>query len=178
MDVTECPLPTKRLIMRRCAETDAPFFLDLLTSLSWIENIGDRGVYCLSDARRYIRTKIFPGYKRPGMGNWLVCLKDGTPVGCVGVYERPGLELPDFGFAFLEVYHGKGYALEASRSGMDLAQKAGLTELLAITLPTNKPSIRLLKKLGFREEDTIQMPNDPAPLLKMRWIIARDKTHD
>jgi ribosomal-protein-alanine N-acetyltransferase len=172
MITTDSPMPTERLSMHRCTEEDAPFFLDLLTSRLWIQNIGDRGVYNLTDARRYIRTKVMPGYKRPGLGNWLVRLNDGTPIGCVGVYDRPGLELPDFGFAFLEEYHGQGYAYEAAKSGMAYARRAGMTELLAITLPTNLPSIRLLKKLGFVAGEIVDIPNDPAPLLKLRWIIS------
>ena len=176
MNTSDCPLPTERLSLHRCTEEDAPFFLDLLTSRLWIKNIGDRGVYNITDAKRYIRTKVIPGYKRPGLGNWLVRLKDGTPIGCVGIYERDGLELPDFGFAFLEDYHGKGYAHEAAQSGMANALRVGITELLAITLPTNEPSIRLLKKLGFEEVEIVRIPNDPVPLLKLRWALSEEKS--
>ncbi|MTB50171.1 GNAT family N-acetyltransferase [Lewinella sp. W8] len=176
MSIADVPDATPRLSIHRCTVEDAPFFLELLNSPLWLQNIGDRGVYNLSDARRYIRTKILPAYKHPGLGNWLVRLKDGTPIGCVGVYDRPGLDLPDFGFAFLEAYHGRGYALEAARTGIAHAIRSGFTELLAITLPSNEPSIRLLKKLGFAEEEIIHIPKDPAPLLKLRWIISEDKT--
>jgi RimJ/RimL family protein N-acetyltransferase len=150
---------------------DAPFILELLNSPDWLKNIGDRGVYNLDQARDYITDKCLPAYEVPGCGPMLCCLKtDGTIIGNTGVYDRPGLDLPDFGFAFLPQYHKQGYAHEASISNMAFAQAHGQTELLAITLPTNHPSIRLLEKLGFiREPDLILIEGDEEELLLLRW---------
>ncbi len=165
------PLPTERLILRRATLKDAPFILELVNSPGWLKNIGDRGIYNLDQARNYITEKCLPAYKVPGCGPMLCALKsDGTIIGNTGVYDRPGLDLPDFGFAFLPQYHGQGYAHEASVSNMAYAQEHGHTELLAITLPTNRPSIRLLEKLGFnREPDLIRIEGDEEELLLLRW---------
>jgi RimJ/RimL family protein N-acetyltransferase len=152
---------------------DAPFILELLNTPDWLKNIGDRGVYNLDQARDYIIEKCLPAYEVPGCGPMLCCLKtDGTIIGNTGVYDRPGLDLPDFGFAFLPEYHKQGYAHEASISNMAFAQAHGHTELLAITLPINKPSIRLLEKLGFvREPDMIRIEGDDEELLLLRWRV-------
>lgn len=167
----DAPSPTERLILRRATLEDAPFFLALLNSKGWLDNIGDRGVYTLEDANSYISDRILKSYDTPGCGPMLCVLKsDGTIIGNTGVYDRPGLDLPDFGFAFLDQYQRQGYAHEASISNMAYAQKHGHTELLAITLPTNQPSIRLLEKLGFiREPELIRIPNDDEELLLLRW---------
>jgi len=165
------PHPTKRLTLRPVTLQDAPFILKLLTSKGWLDNIGDRSVYTLDDARGYITEKLLPTYEHPGCGPMLCVLKsDGTIIGNTGVYSRPGLDTPDFGFAFLEAYHGQGYAYEASVSNLAYAVAHGHTELLAITLPTNEPSLSLLGRLGFeREPELIRLPGDEEELVLLRW---------
>lgn len=162
--------PTERLTYRRATIDDAPFMLELLTSPGWLKYIGDRGVYELEDARQYIREKILPGYQTPGCGTILALSKDdGTILGNVGIYDRPGLDSVDFGFAFLPQYHGQGYAYEASMACLEWAETFGHQELLAITLPENAPSLRLLKRLGFeREPGLIRIPNDDADLVLLK----------
>lgn len=163
------PLETQRLYLRKATIEDAPFFLALLTSKGWLDNIGDRGVYTLEDAGKYFREKILPGYEVPGQGTMLCVLKsNGTIIGNTGVYDRPGLELKDFGFAFLEAYHGQGYAFEASEANLAHAESHGINELLAITLPGNGPSLRLLGRLGFEREKMIRLANDPEELILLR----------
>lgn len=164
------PQPTERLIFRRFTLDDAPFLLDLLTSPGWLKYIGDRGVHDIAGAENYINERILPAYKGQGCGAMLVIRKtDGIALGNVGVYERPGLDLPDFGFAFLPQHFGQGYAYEASVSGLAYAAAQGQRELLAITLPHNLPSLRLLDKLGFIKEGEVQLRHDPEKLQLLRW---------
>lgn len=162
--------PTDRLHYRRVALSDAGFLLQLLNSPGWLENIGDRGVYTLEDARSYISRRILPAYESPGCGPYLaVRTSDGEVLGNVGTYARPGLDSPDFGFAFLPQFHRRGYAYEASVASLAHARAYGHRELLAITLPTNEASIRLLNKLGFRHNgETVRLPDDEDELLLLR----------
>ncbi len=162
-------LETERLYLRKATPDDAHFFLALLTSKGWLDNIGDRGVYTLADAKKYVEEKILPGYQVPGQGTMLCLLKsDGTIIGNTGIYDRPGLDLKDFGFAFLEAFHGQGYAFEASVANLAHAKSHGINELLAITLPTNGPSLRLLGRLGFEREKMIRLEGDPEELVLLR----------
>lgn len=167
------PSPTERLTLRPLTEADAPFILELFNTPGWLANIGDRGVHTLEDARTYITEKYLPAFATPGCGTMLCVLKsDGTIIGCTGVYSRPGLDLADFGFAFLPAYHGQGYAYEAAVSNLAYAIAHGHKELLAITLPSNNPSIRLLEKLGFvREQEPVRLPGDEVELLLLRWRV-------
>ncbi|MEL7159394.1 MAG: GNAT family N-acetyltransferase, partial [Bacteroidota bacterium] len=117
-----------------------------------------------------VTEKILPAYAQAGVGNWMVERKrDGLALGFVGVYVRPGLDVPDFGFSFLAEHHGRGYALEAARSARAFAVASGLEALKAITLPTNKPSLRLLDRLGFVREGTFRPPGDEEELILLRW---------
>lgn len=167
--------PTKRLTYRRVTIDDAAFMLELLTSPGWLKYIGDRKVYDLEDARHYIRANILPAYQKPGCGPLLAVRKsDGIILGNVGTYDRDGLDGVDFGFAFLPQYHGHGYAYEASLAGIAHAEQHGHREFLAITLPINTPSLRLLEKLGFqRERDLIRLPNDEADLVLLRHTTPK-----
>jgi len=164
---------TERLTYRRVNVDDDAFILALLTSPGWLKFIGDRGVSDLASARRYIKEKIFPAYRQPGGGPFLAIRKtDGVVLGNVGTYQRPGLNRPDFGFAFLPEYHSQGFAHEASLAGLDYAKKYGHQEVLAITLPDNAPSLKLLTKLGFqRQPDLVTLPGDDAELVLLRKTL-------
>ena len=70
-------LETGRLTLREIVDDDAPFILELLNDPSFIENIGDRGVRSLDDARAYIRNGPVTSYGHHGFGLWLVEVKQG-----------------------------------------------------------------------------------------------------
>lgn len=63
----------------------------------------------------------------------------------------------DLGYCFHSDYHGKGYAFESCRALMDyLACKKSIKTFTAGTALENKPSCRLLQKLGFTLQKTEQ----------------------
>jgi ribosomal-protein-alanine N-acetyltransferase len=147
-------LGTARLRLRDLAAADAPFILTLLNEPSFIENIGDRGVRTLEDARVYIENGPVASYVRFGFGLYLVELNESEqPIGICGILKRDALRDPDLGFAFLPAYWRQGYALESAAAVRHYARaELGLGRLLAIANPANAGSIRLLEKLGFRFE--------------------------
>ncbi len=79
-------------------------------------------------------------------------------MGACGLYERPGLDVVDIGFAFLEPYEGKGYGMEAAIKLLQVAKKEfNLTKVCAITDKKNIASQKLLSKLGLSFEKNIEM---------------------
>ena len=159
-------LETDRLLVRKLTVTDDAFILTLLNEPSWLENIGDKGVRTLADAQTYIRQGPMAMYDRTGFGLYLVESKQSRePMGLCGLIKREGLDDVDLGFAFLSQFWGKGYAFEAATAVVDYGQTVlGISPIVAITLPTNTPSSTLLKKLGFQQNGTIQLPNDDEQL--------------
>lgn len=152
---------TARLRLREYVLSDAPFVFELVNQPSWIANIGDRGVRTLADARAYITNRLRPSYASDGFGFWCVELLDSTPVGLCGLVQRPQLDAPDIGYAFLPAFWGHGYAREAAEATVGLARDTyRLARLVAIVTPTNAPSIRLLEHLGMTLESTTRMPGD------------------
>jgi [ribosomal protein S5]-alanine N-acetyltransferase len=161
-------LDTARLSVRDLAPADAPFILALLNEPSFIQNIADRGVRTLEDARRYVEDGPMASYARHGFGLYLVELSEPrTPIGICGVLRRDALPDPDLGFAFLPAYWKQGYAFESAAAVRHYARTAlGIGRLLAIVNPGNAPSIRLLERLGFRFERMARV-NEGRPDVKV-----------
>ena len=160
-------LETKRLRLRRLSVDDAQFILELLNQPSFIQNIGDRGVRTIDDARSYISNGPVASYERHGFGLYLVELKQsGAAIGICGLLKRDTLEDIDIGYALLPEFWAKGYALESASAVVSDARKGlGLKRILAITNPDNESSIRLLEKIGFRFERMVRLSDDAAEVM-------------
>lgn len=145
-------IETERLNIRDYTLDDSPFVFNLMNSEDWLRNIGGRNVNSIDDAKNYLRKNYLSSYKKHGFGPYLVSLKDGTPIGSVGLHKRHDLNYPDIGFAFLAAYFNQGYAFEAANAVMKFAsEKLGIFKVLGFTLTENMNSIKLLKKLGLSE---------------------------
>jgi RimJ/RimL family protein N-acetyltransferase len=145
------------LRLRKLTLDDAQFILRLLNEPSFIQNIGDKRVRTLEDARNYILSGPIASYEARGFGLCLAETKtSATPVGICGLLKRDQLADVDIGYALVPEFWSKGYALEAAAAVVSFARKAlGLRRLAALTFPHNAGSIRVLEKLGFRFERMI-----------------------
>jgi [ribosomal protein S5]-alanine N-acetyltransferase len=152
-------IETDRLIITTLDMPDAPFILALTNSPGWLEYIGDRDIKTIADAENYIINGPIASYAEHGHGLYLVSLKeDNTPVGICGLLQRTTLPDKDIGFALLPEYTGKGYALEAATAIIQYSrEQLGIKRIVAITLPGNARSIRLLAALGFSFEKMVQL---------------------
>jgi RimJ/RimL family protein N-acetyltransferase len=159
-------LETPRLRIRTFTLDDAPFAYELVNDPAWIQNIGDRNVHSLDDARGYLERGPIAMYEKHGFSLFAVVLKEtGATIGMCGLIRREVLEDVDIGFAFLPAYRRKGYALESAEAVMEHAWgPLKLARVVAIVDPANTPSIRLLETLGFIFERTMKLPNDPVEL--------------
>jgi RimJ/RimL family protein N-acetyltransferase len=115
----------------------------------------------------YIENRLLDSFRRFGFGLWVVETRTGgVPVGICGLLKRNTLDDVDLGFAFLPEARGQGYAVESARFVLDLAAATyGLTRVVAITVPDNEPSARVLERLGMTHERTLD--NDAGPPLRL-----------
>ena len=159
-------IETDRLRLRQLSNDDADFVLRLLNEPSFIENIGDRGVRTLDDARAYITNGPIASYEKHGFGLLLVELKEpGTAIGICGLLKRDVLPEPDIGYALLPEFWCKGYAHESATAVLDHARNVlGLNSTLAVVNPDNTASIRLLEKMGFQFERMLRLAEDAAEI--------------
>ncbi len=155
-------IETERLQLIPTEYKHAPFIIELLNSKEWIENIGDRNVRTIEEAKKYIDTVRKELDPKTEYGQRCILLKSTNEViGTVGIYQRKGMNYPDVGFALLSDYFRKGYAFEATYALLKRIKKLGQTKRVeAIALPQNVPSTSLLKKLGLKYQKEIKLPND------------------
>ena len=161
-------IETERLQLRRLSVDDAEFILRLLNEPSFIQNIGDRGVRTLDDAREYILKGPVASYEKFGFGLWMVETRPrATPIGICGLLKREVLEDVDIGYALLPEFWSQGYALESASAVMSYArEKLRATRVLAVVNADNQSSIRLLEKLGFQFERIVRL-SENAPEIKL-----------
>lgn len=63
----------------------------------------------------------------------------------------------EVGYKFSSAYHHQGYAGEAIREGISIMfRELGIHRIQAKVLPENAPSMRLLGRLGFRQEGVMR----------------------
>ena len=142
---------SRRLILREATTEDDAFILALINQPAWHQYIARHSITTHSQAKKYIQTRLVDSYRNNGVGLWVVETKlERIPIGLCGFVKRPYLNGFDLGFALLPDYCGQGYAGEASRACLDYAKgQPAFAKVLAITLPNNHGSIKLLEKLGF-----------------------------
>ena len=160
-------ITTDRLNLKLASMEDAPFFLELYNTPTFIQFIGDKNLRSLEDARSYVQNRFLPQIERLGYGNYLIIRKeDGAKIGSVGIFEREGLDVQDIGFSFLEEFQGKGYGYEAASKLLETAfTDFGCSKISAITSKENIASQSLIQKLGLKYLKTVQLPDDPEELL-------------
>src|SRR6267378_3848261 len=126
-------LETERLQLRRLSLDDAEFVLRLLNEPSFIQNIGDRGVRTIDDARAYILKGPIASYEKFGFGLWMVETKSkAAPIGICGLLKRDVLDDVDIGYALLPEFWSQGYALESASAVTSYASESlGLKRVVA-----------------------------------------------
>ncbi len=167
-----CPwcLETERLLIRPMYPTDASFYIELVNTPKFIENIGERNIHTPEAAKKHIEEKMLSQLRRTGYSNYsLIRKSDGKIVGVAGIFNRDGLDECDLGFGLLPEFERQGYAYEGSSKVLSMAfEHYELPSLSAITIEKNKSSRNLLEKLGFHFQEIIRLPNDPEDLMLYR----------
>ncbi|MBC3882309.1 GNAT family N-acetyltransferase [Undibacterium sp. LX40W] len=166
---------SKRVKLRTLEDEDAAFYLELHNDPSFIENIRDKGIRTLEDAKHAIRTAHNEVQERQGFSLFLVeRLEDGAALGLCGLVKRDNLPGIDIGYALLPQYWGQSYAFEACTAVLRFAADSiKLKELYAIVSPHNIASSKLLEKLGFQMQKTISLSEgDPVKLFHIDLRIS------
>lgn len=148
---TKIILETDRLVLRELDLNYTGFIVKLLNTPGWLEFIGDRNVRSEEQAKAYLSDGPLKSYRENGFGLYVVELKTRLrPIGMCGLLKRDYLEYPDIGFAFLPEFTKHGYALEiASATVRHAIHTLGIPKVMAIVMPGNKASVKLLERVGL-----------------------------
>lgn len=145
------PIETERLIIRDVSLDDAEYIFKQYNDPLFIQNVGDRNMKTIDDAKAYIENRFFPQVEEKGYGNCTIILKDtNEKIGGVGIFHRPGFNIPDIGFSLLPGFQGKGLAFEAATALLEnVKTKFNLKSVSALTTNENLASQNLIERLGL-----------------------------
>ena len=147
-------LETERLIIRpfQLEDVEAAYQLNLDPEVS--RYTSDGGVVPKEEIERRIVEDVLGDYQKHGFGRLAVELKEeGKFIGFTGLKYLEDLGEVDLGYRFMRPYWGMGIATESGRACLDLGFRIlGLDRIIAMVLPENTGSIRVLEKLGFQYE--------------------------
>lgn len=142
------PLVTERLRLRPASIDDLAAWLAIsrdAETVWWGERSSTP-----NDARVNLEKQI-ANQERHGFSLWAVELRpEGSVIGVTGLQHLADGDEIEVGYRFLREHWGRGYATEAAlaaiRFGFD---ELGLDRIVAVTLPTNVASRRVMEKCGL-----------------------------
>ena len=151
---------TERLFLRSWKPEDLPLFADMNKDCRVMRYFQ----YTLSAAE----TEAFYGriqdeFNQRGWGLYAVEEKStGEFIGYVGLHEigfeadfTPGIEI---GWRLAAECHNQGYATEAAKAVIRLAEKLGISCLYSFTAKLNIPSERVMQKIGMTKVGEFDHP--------------------
>lgn len=145
-------IKTERLTIRRIVADDWKSIRDIWVDFN-TSTFSQYDIPHITDDED-VRTRIAK-WAAANNGNehmfFAICLGD-TVIGYSAFNIREnGYEI---GYCFHSAYHGKGYAKESHKALIDHMRELGIKRLTAGTAINNKPSVLLLKSLGFELIET------------------------
>ncbi len=120
--------------------------------------------------------RIKDEFNRNGWGLYAVVLKaTGEFMGYVGLHEigfeadfTPGIEI---GWRLAADFHNQGYATEAAKAVLHLAESHEIKRLYSFTAKINVPSERVMQKIGMKKVGEFDHPKLPAESPLCRHVL-------
>ena len=118
--------------------------------------------------------RIADGFKKNGFGLWVVEIPGLTEFAGFTGLSRPAFA-PDWveiAWRFDRAYWSKGYATEAAATALERGfAEFHLERIVAFTAEVNRPSVRLMERLGMRYTDAFAHPSLPAESPLSRHVL-------
>ncbi|MGH3029791.1 MAG: GNAT family N-acetyltransferase [Gaiellaceae bacterium] len=89
-------------------------------------------------------------------------------LGLVRPLEVDGREEVEIGYVVAAELGGRGLATEMAEELVRFAGRSGLNDLVALTLPENAASRRVMEKAGFSYEREVEQPDETFVLYRRR----------
>ena len=117
-------------------------------------------------ARRHDRQHPWPRQPGPGIGQDCGASLGGEAA--AAGFGQQGIAEVDLGYALLPEACGSGFATEAGAAVLaDAWTRLARPRVLAIVTPGHRDSLRVLDKLGFRDDGALRAGPDAEPLLRL-----------
>ncbi|GEM49213.1 GNAT family N-acetyltransferase [Deinococcus cellulosilyticus] len=148
-------LQTERLVLRDIRETDISDVFQLFSNPEVTRFHGTSTFMEEKQAAEFVNF-VQSRYREKTGIRWAITLRDtGAFIGTVGmnsiIQHRTVI-----GYDLSEAHWGRGYMPEAVQAMLEYAFSVGLYRVQAMVIPGNQASVRVLEKLGFREEGLLR----------------------
>jgi len=165
-------LRTSRLLLRPWGDEDTAPFVEMSSDPVVMEYLLPAGEAWAAWARAH--------WDEHGYGQWIVEIPgEASFIGVVGLavvsYEAHFTPAVEVAWRLARPYWGRGYAAEPANAALDYVfEQLGLSEIVALTVPANQRSRRVMERLGMTRssEDDFDHPRLPEGPLK-RHVLYR-----
>lgn len=169
-------IETQRLILRNLEMKDAPGMFELDSDPEVLIYLGNKPLTSVEQSKKIIEN-VQKQYERNGMGRWAIIDKVTKEfVGWTGLKLEENLRdfnYYDLGYRLKKKYWGKGIATETSIISLKYGfETLNLNKICATAHIDNVGSNKVLKKVGFKFIEVIDIDNEPCnwyELKKEEW---------
>lgn len=147
-------LTTSRLVLRDVEAGDVAF-IHAYASDPEVCRFSPWGPNSLEETQAFVEDCLRERQVTPRTHHTLAVTLDGVPVGAVTVVERTDAVV-ELGYVMNRLLWGAGFATEAASRALRWAfEELGATSAFATCRPDNAASIRVLQKLGMRQDELL-----------------------
>ena len=170
-------LRTARTLLRGWRASDLAPFAALNADPRVMEHLPAPLTRAQSDA--FVLERIVPQFEHHGFGPWALEIPGVTPfAGYVGLMTHtfaarftPCVEV---GWRLAFAHWGRGYATEAARAALSFGfGDAGLEQIVSFTVPANRRSVAVMRRLGMRPDGEFEHPALPPSHPLRRHVLYR-----
>ena len=150
-------IETERLVLREFTLDDLDRLVELRSDPEVNRYLGDQSRGRVEERLRcYISL-----YRSHGFGVWGVVDKaEDALIGWSGLMFLDGTPEVEVGYGVARPFWGQGLMTEAARACLRYGfERAGLPRIVAVAMPENLPSRRIMEKLGMRYEKNAHFYN-------------------
>ena len=169
-------IETERLLLRKITLDDKEEIFKLHSDPEVQKYTGEPLVESIEEIEKAIKART-RDHEKYGYGRWATILKSEMQfVGWAGLAYLPEFDKVDLGYRLKKKYWGMGIATEASKAIIDYGFNVlNLDLIIAIALPENKDSIRVMEKAGMIYDK--QAPYDEM-IREAIWYKLDRKTYN
>lgn len=170
-------LRTERLILRPWRESDLEPFAALNNDPIVMEHFPARQSRAESDATV---GRVREHFEREGFGLWAVEVPGVAPfIGFTGLQRPSFMPVVEVGWRLAKEYWSAGYATEAARASLAWGfANLELDEIVAMVVPNNVRSQRVMAKLGMTRDPSADFDHPRIPKgspVRRHWLFRLRK---
>lgn len=169
-------IETERLVLREITFEDKEELFKLHSDPEVQKWTGEPVVESMKEIEQAIRIR-HNDYRKYGFGRLAVIQKETSEfIGWAGLTYLPEFDKVDLGYRLKKKYWGMGFATEASKAIIEYGFNVlDLDLIIAIAMPENKASIRIMEKVGMLYDK--QAPYDEV-IRKAIWYKLERKAYN